>query len=113
MKNKFETIQDVKREIIRLDKSMKTAGENYHGFRTAVFLLSSLITGPNVKKLAKFTGYTRKEIQERAVNLREQGVWVGSKVNASEWFDSDGGAVSFWCDSLCADGLLQRGKEPI
>jgi len=110
MKRTFETVEDVKKEIIRLDKSMKTAGENDHGFRTAVILLSSIITGPNIKKLAKFTGYSRAEISIRASKCREQGIWVGSKIDCADWF-KDSGAVSFWCDSLCADGLILRSVQ--
>lgn len=98
------TIKKIKDEVRRLTKDKDEDGE---GFRASVILLSSVNVGPNVKKIAKFTGYPRSFVWKIGKNLRDNGVWRGNKVAAGEWFEK-GGGVAFICDSLVAVGMLQR-----
>jgi len=93
-------------EVTQIDPDLEI---DSNGFRTAVILLSALAVGPNIKKIAKFTGYTRKEIAERSKNLRKNKIWVGGKTNC-DWFGEDGG-IEFTCDSLVADGLMNRVEQ--
>lgn len=93
----------IKKEITRLDPNLK---EGEHGYITYLILLSSIVVGPNIKKIAKFAHIPRESVRERSVNLRQNGVWKQGKVYA-EWFEKDGG-IAFVCDSMVADGLLKR-----
>ena len=100
------TLKWVKSTVSKMDETMDI---NSHAFRTAVILLSSAVVGPNINKIAKFTGYSVGAVRQRARNLRANKVWVGSKVSA-EWLDKKNGTVAFLCDCLVADGLLVRSK---
>jgi hypothetical protein len=42
--------------------------------------------------------------------LRENEVWVGSKVNAHDWFEK-GGAIALMCDVLVALGWLWKERQ--
>lgn len=105
-KSKLAILKD---EIVRLEPTITPDDPSY---TTYLILLSSAIVGPNIKKIAKFAHIPRKDVRERAVNLRKNKVWVGGHVYA-EWFEKDGG-IAFICDALVADGLVKRaevGKE--
>jgi len=103
-KNKVWALKDFEKEVQRLDP--KTAPEE-PAFKTGVLLLSALQVGPNVDRLAKFTGYSKTFIRERAKRCRENGIFIGSKV-ACEWFDKECGGVAFWMDVLVAEGLMAK-----
>jgi CRP-like cAMP-binding protein len=97
------TLKTLKDEIAHFDPKLK---EGEHGYTTYLILLASVVVGPNIKKIAKFTQIPREEVQKRGKNLRANGVWTRNKV-ACEWFEEHGG-VAFIADSLVADGLVER-----
>jgi hypothetical protein len=102
---KTPTLTGLKREIARLDPALK---EGERAYTTYLILLSSLVCGPNVQKIAKFAHIPREQVAKRGVNLRKNGVWVRGKIRA-DWFVEDGsGGCAFVADALVADGMLER-----
>ena len=99
------TLSDVECEVMRLDPSVKVDDP---AFGTAVVVLAAAVVGPNIKRIASFTGYGRPFVAEKARRLRKQKVWVGGKLDV-DWFKPKGeGVVAFWLDVVLADGLLVR-----
>lgn len=80
------------------------------GFVAGVLLISSLQTGPNIKRLSKYTKYSRKDISEYARRCRTNGIWKGGKV-CCNWFDKESGSTEFVLDVCVAQGLMNRVKE--
>lgn len=97
------TLRKIKIELHKMDPALS---EDDDAFKAGVVLLSSLQVGPNVQKLARFTGYRISLIAKFGFNLRVSGVWRDDKIYAS-WFDKNGGA-SFWMDIGVALGWLKR-----
>jgi len=99
------TLKNFEEEVMKLDPK---TGPDDPVFSTAVFMLAALQVGANADRVAKFCGYRRDYVRERARRLREAKVWVGGKTNC-EWFEENGG-IAFWCDVLVAEGLLDRSN---
>lgn len=97
------TATKIKREVMKWDQGMSP---DEPGFRAAVILLSSAQVGPNIRRLAKFTGYRAAEIAEFSRNLRKSQIWKGGKIQA-EWFGEDGG-IALACDINVALGYIER-----
>lgn len=100
------------KEIRRLDSSYKTVEpKDDEGFKTALILLASIVVGPNIKRLATYTGLSRWDVSKRSRNLRHNRVWVRGRVHG-DWFDKKHGGVAFWADVCVADGLMNRAGVP-
>jgi hypothetical protein len=97
------TIERVRREVKRMNPALD---EENDGFAAAVVLISSVILGPNVRRIARFTGYSRCRVAEWGRRLRENGIWQGDRVGAAGWFEEDGG-LEFWLHVAVAQGLLR------
>lgn len=95
------TLEQIKAELHRLDKNQS---EDEETFKASVVLLASLEVGPNVRKLAKFTGYPAQLVAKFSYNLRESKVWRGGRVYAN-WFEKDGD-VALALDSCIAVGWM-------
>lgn len=98
------TLKQVKAEVKKLDPQLS---ENDTSFTTAVILISGLVIGANADKVARFTGYRRSEVRDRATRLRENGVWQRGKT-CCEWFEKETGGIAFWMDVMVADGLMAK-----
>jgi len=96
------TLQQITEEVRRMDPHC--TGDAY---KAAVCLFSSLVVGPDSKKLIEFTGYPSKLVRGFSSNLRASGVWSNGLVHA-DWFNKDSGGVAFWCDVAVAQGLMRR-----
>lgn len=100
------TYKKVKREIKRLDSTMRDGDA---GYASAAILLSALVVGPNIERLIKFTGLKRAEVKRVCNAARENNIFVGGRVKA-DWFKKGTGSFAFWADTLVCDGLLSRVK---
>lgn len=76
-------------------------------FATYVILLASAVVGPNIKRVAKFTGLTRDEVSQRAYFLRSNGIWNGNRVYAN-WDHPTDGPRELKFDVAAAEGNLRR-----
>ena len=90
-------------ELIRRE-ALKMTGEDC---LEAQVLLSSIVVGPNVKRIASFLSVPRDDVSYLSVILRRNGIWRGGKVAASEWFGKDGG-IAFICDVAVAKQQLKK-----
>jgi hypothetical protein len=97
------TATKIKREIMKWDPGLSPDEPE---FRAAVVLMSSAHVGPNIRRLAKFTGYRSKEIAGFSRNLRKSQIWNGGRVQAG-WFGEDGG-IALACDINVALGYIVR-----
>lgn len=97
-KNQIET------EVKRLDQNLKKSEE---GFKVACILLTSLSTGANSEKIAKFLDINVRDIRKYEKKLRENKVWVKDKV-ACDWMNKENGGISFWMDVNVALGFVKR-----
>jgi len=95
----------VKKEVHRMDPVLK---ENDEAFKIAVILMSSVIIGANIKRLATFTHYPRNYISKIGLYFRKNEVWKNGKVDTSEWFDKDTGGIAFWLCVAVGQGYLKR-----
>lgn len=100
------TLEKVKAEVRKMDPNLDSESSS---FRAAVVLLAGLVVGANADSIAEFTGYSRAEVRKFGSNLRECGVWRGSKT-ACGWDDPESGGVAFWMDVCVAEGTLRRSK---
>jgi len=97
------TITKIKQEIMKWDPGMSPDEE---AFRAAVVLISSAHVGPNIRRLAKFTGYPSGQIATFGRNLRKSKIWRGGKIEAG-WGGKDGG-IALACDINVALGFINR-----
>jgi hypothetical protein len=98
------TLRRVKNIIKKFEPDLLPDDPSYE---TYLILLSSVVVGPNIKKISKFARIPRSRVIDRARRLRSNGVWVGPKVHC-EWMDEEAGGISFIADALVADGLVNR-----
>lgn len=98
------TIERVRDQVKQMDPSLT---ETDSAFESAVILLSALVVGPAVRRVAQFTGYPQRRVSERFARLKAGGVIRGGKM-VIEWFDEEGGGIAFWLDVLVAEGQMQR-----
>ena len=78
-------------------------------FNTYVILLASAQVGPNIKRVAQFTGIPRVQVAQRAKNLRANGIWSGSQV-LGNW-DSKSGSLELKFDAAAAEGTMNRAEK--
>lgn len=102
------TLKQIKAELHRMDRGQS---EDEETFKAGVVLIASLRVGPNIRKLAKFTGYPYALIAKFAHNLRKSRVWRGGRVYAN-WFEKDGG-VDFALDTGVAVGWMTRTPNEV
>lgn len=100
------TLEQIRQEVKRLDPNLP---EDIETFQHAVLLLSALVVGADVMKLATFTGYKLEWIQQVDTRLRRAGIWKG-KQTAANWAGEDGG-LEFWMDVCVAEGTIERTKS--
>ena|GEM_PF-7054342 len=99
------TVSDVRKEVRRLDPKLK---EDDRAFWAATVMLSALVVGANVRRLARFTGYGPEFIWSVRDNLRRGGIWRRDGRTRCEWGDPKNGGVAFWIDVAVAMGYLER-----
>jgi hypothetical protein len=97
------SLQRLKREIRRLDPKLTSDDPAY---RVALILLAALVVGANIRRVARFTGFTYQHVTEVGRRLRANGVWRGSRT-ICEWFEKKGG-YAFWLDTNVGLGTLDR-----
>jgi hypothetical protein len=98
------TLKQIEAEVRRMDPNVEPGSDT---FKTAVILLSALVVGANTRRVVAFTGYAKEEVEARATNLKQCGIWKGGKTH-SDWDDPEHGGVAFWMDCCVADGMLKR-----
>lgn len=79
-------------------------------FRAAVLLLTAVVVGQNVDKLARLTGYTRELVARCARRLVDNGVWKNGNT-VRTWDDPETGPLAFWGDVGVAEGKLCRRMD--
>lgn len=97
------TLDEIKDALRKMDAGLS---EDDDGFKAQVVMVSSLQVGPNVSRLAAFTGISKELITNFSRNLRKNGVWRGTRVYAN-WFETDGG-IDFLLDTNVALGCIER-----
>jgi len=80
-------------------------------FDAGMVLLGSLIHGPNIKRIASWSGIPHVRVATVSRNLRQCGVWKGKCIDAQPWFDENGGAVAFLLDVMVGAGLCERREQ--
>ncbi len=100
------SINRVRDEVMRIT-DMNTADK---GFMEAVVLFSSAFVGPNIKRLAQFTGYTRKQINKISKRARQQEIWIKHRICA-DWFNEKYGGINFNTDLCVILGWLDKVRK--
>jgi len=95
--------EKIRQEVKKLDPMLKEDDET---FKIAEVLLSSLIVGPDVKKIGKFLDIKITPIRKWERRLRANKIWVGQEVHC-DWFNKKSGSISFWMAVLCAQGFIK------
>jgi len=93
-------------EVRHLDSRLS---EKEDAFKCAVILLAAaLVTGPNIKKVSKFTKYHESIVRRFVDNFRKDKLWGHKYIHASEWHDKKAGGVAFWLDVSVGLGFIKR-----
>lgn len=98
------SLRSIKSIVEKMEPTIKPTDS---AFQTTVILLAALQVGQNVRELSKFTGYPETFIRERAVRLKQNGIWKAGKTYA-DWLNEEDGGIAFWCDVNVAEGLMTR-----
>lgn len=69
----------------------------------AAVVAAAAVVGPNVRRIAKFTGLPRSVVAKCGRNLRSSGLWQNNKIDRG-WIE-DGLELSL--QGLVAEGLLE------
>ena len=101
------TLDDFKKEVRRLDPSLKDEGGDY--YKAAVVMLVALREGQNVRNLVRFTGYDAEFVKGLAGRLRENKIWARGKTEG-DWFKKPLGGLNFWLDVAAGLGMLRRAR---
>lgn len=99
------TLKMIEKEIKKVAK-ITPSDTSYN---TYLFLLSSSIVGPNIRKIRKFSGLPLADVQRFSKLARKSKIFVGNKL-AVEWFEKNGG-IALTCDAMVLDGLLKRATK--
>jgi len=96
-------------ETHRLDPMLS---EKDDAFKCAVILLTAaVVTGPNIKKVAKFTKYHESLVRRFVDNFRKDKLWGHKYIHSSEWHDKKAGGVAFWLDVSVGLGFIRRVRS--
>lgn len=68
-------------------------------------LLAGAFVGADQRRIAKLVPYTWSETFERCRHLRDCGLFVGSRVDATGGWQN---GLAFWLDVLVAEGMVER-----
>jgi hypothetical protein len=101
---KAVSLEKLKKELRHLDKTLEEGSNDWNAGLT---LLSSVVVGPNIKKISKYTHIPRKKIIPISKRLRKNKIWVGGKLKVHDWLEK-GGVIAFWLDVCVALGWLKR-----
>lgn len=99
------TFHDIQQDILRMDPSLDTTDTI---FKVAAILLSSLVVGPNARKIARYTAFPYRFVMRVSRRLRTSRVWIGTKVAGAGWADPELGGTAFWLDVCVGLGWLKR-----
>lgn len=81
MSKNTRQLENLKRSVRRtLGAGISTTD---YDFQESMVLRAAEITGPNIKRIAAFTGYPRDFVSGIAAYARESGLWVGSQVKTT------------------------------
>ena len=100
-------LADIKAMVRELDPKLE---EDSDGYKALIVLLSSVVCGPNVTKLHRFTRYPYDLLNKFAYRLRLNGIWKGDKIYA-DWLDPEEGGVALILDSLVATGMMNKSAS--
>ena len=98
------TLRRIKNEIRRLDPKLDETNEAYD---VAVILLSAIVVGSNIRRIARFSGLTYRAVTEIGRRLRTNGIWRGAKTRCN-WADKENGHIEFWCDVCVGQGYMSK-----
>lgn len=87
-----------------------TFDESEEANQAQIVMLAALEVGLDERRLRKFTGINSSLIAKFAHNLRKAGIWRRGKVYAN-WADEKEGGIAFICDTLVAQGFLERSRS--
>lgn len=101
------TRADVLKEAQRFFNS-KAGGGNEMALMSLCILIAAATQGTtDADKIARFMKFPYRPVRERVRRARENGIFIGHKINGSEWFDKDGG-VALLLDGAVLDGYLVK-----
>jgi hypothetical protein len=105
----FRDDQEIARWVKRTVKEMDPiATDESISFRLPCFLIASSLIGPDHHRIANMLALPSHLVEQWAENLRRNGIWNDDKVYDDAWFDEKKGLVSFFLDSVTAEGLIER-----
>lgn len=103
-------LQEIHQEAARLleidlqDPTPKDA----ESFLAACVLLSSLVTGPSLDKVADFLCIEKEKIVPYVQNILAAGIWTDDGIDGGGWFHEEDGRAQFILDVHCTLGTLKR-----
>ncbi len=99
MRRKRLSMRDIEQEL-----KQQGYPKNHELFEFAAVLMATIETGPNVEKLATFTGYSLEFVRMIAVRLSTAEMWEELATVHNTWFDPEQGTINFLMDVMVAAG---------
>ena len=105
---KSKDLQYVKDTLLELDPEV--TGLRAQSYNTALVVLSALTCGPNVQRLAAFTGLSQDFVAAIRARMVQAELWTELDVFSDHWNVAEGvvNTTAFWLDVLIAEGLAVR-----
>jgi hypothetical protein len=101
-------LQEIKAAIQDLDPQLDRKSRE---FRLPVILMAAaFVVGPDIDRLASFTGYSRTFVAAVSHRMQACGRWANGNVCTDDWFDGDRVTAALWLDCLVADGTVEMGQ---
>lgn len=102
-------LQFVKDTLLDLDPSLD-GSETDEVYNTALVVLSALSCGPDVTRLAAFTGLPEAFVAAIRPRMIRAELWTDVSVSCDHWLFGEHNVdlVTFWVDVLIAEGLVIR-----
>jgi hypothetical protein len=105
--NRMMKLRRIEQAILDMDRHLDVRDR---AFRVALILACSVRIGPNVRRIAHYTGYPYQFVEEVGRRLRQSKIWNGRFIDATNWCKEDG-ALAFWCEVNVGLGQLKRTKR--
>lgn len=111
METKEVTPENIHESLKEVDPDL--VEDNETG-KAAKVLFAAALVGADIKRVAKSSGLSRRDVSRIVERLRKNGIWKNGRIYHSGWFDDtseDGaGNVAFFLDVMCGAGLIERSN---
>jgi hypothetical protein len=79
--------------------------------QATVVMVAAFFSGPDERKIAHITGYSRGYVEEVGERLRVSRLWTEKGIDYGPWTDDEKGWIGFLMDLAVAEGIVIRTDQ--